>query len=94
MTPASTLAKARELSLSLSRTATCGVAWHTATYQVICMPRLSAVDPWALSVCAPSVPHVQWLAWQSTEGGGRIVGRLVAIGATPLATDRASRVII
>jgi len=30
--------------------------------------------------CAPNVPHVQWLAWQVTKGGGRIVGGLVAIG--------------
>ena len=57
------------------------------------MPGLSAVDRWTLSVCAPSVPHVQRLAWQSPEGGGRIVGRLVAIGGDPAGEDRASRVI-
>jgi len=62
---------------------TCGAASHTATYQVICLPRLSAVDPCAPLVCAPSVPHLQWLAWQSAEGSGCIVGGLVAIGRDP-----------
>ena len=52
-----------------------------ATYQGVRLPGLSAGDLWALLVCAPSVPHVRWLAWQLREGGGRIVGGLVAIGS-------------
>jgi hypothetical protein len=49
-------------------------------YQGIRLPGLSVVDPWALLVCAPSVPHVEWASGVFTEGGGRIVGGLVAIG--------------
>ena len=44
------------------------------------MPRLSVTDPWMPLVCAPSVPTSSGLAWQFTEGYGRIVGGLVTIG--------------
>jgi hypothetical protein len=34
----------------------------------------------AARLCPKNVPHGQWLAWQLREGGGRIVGGLVAAG--------------
>jgi hypothetical protein len=55
--------------------------------------RLSVVDPWALSVCAPCAPPP--VASVAGHRGRRPhYWRLVArLAATPLATDRASRVI-
>ena len=35
----------------------CGAVLERAGYQVLCLPGLSAVDPWIPPVCAPDVPH-------------------------------------